>query len=245
MRIPLPPIHKGADAKAHPFPFQICFQTLEFLQGSILYVSFSDCATGEFIKLPGSMEKIEKLFVETLYSQESYDKAWEYLSKYQEIFQKSVFSNVLVSFCSHWDWYLRQLATFVTFSRKHITSPNLSKNEAKEFARIGHLPFLSQVELIQKSAGCTLELSQITKEQLQEMTLVRNLGLHNRWEVDEKYLLFSNREGLDVGDLRLVEVEELHRWHAALVRLILDLSSAVAIRYVNAPDFPEVVSVIR
>ena len=76
------------------------------------------------------------------------------------------------------------------------------------------------------------------------MTLVRNLGLHNRWEVDEKYLQFSSTKGLGVGDLRLVEVEELHHWHAALVRLILDLTSAVAIRYVDVPDFQEVVKAI-
>lgn len=195
MKIPLPPVSKGPDAKAHPFPFQICFQTLEFLQGSIFYVSFADCATGEFIKLPGGMEKIEKLLVESLDSHETYEQAWGYLIKYQEVFQQSVFSNVLVSLCSHWDWYLRQLATFVIFSRNYISSPDLSKNETKEFFRIGYLPFLSQVQLMQKAVGCTLELSQNTQGQLQEMTFVRNLGLHNRWEVDEKYIQFSSRKG--------------------------------------------------
>ena len=127
---------------------------------------------------------------------------------------------------------------FVTFSRKHIASPVLSNKETNEFLRIGHLPFLLQIDLVQKSTGCDLGISSINQEQLHEMTLLRNLGLHNRWEVDEKYMQLSKVGGLRIGDLRLVEVEELTRWHAALIRLILDITSAVAIRYVNAPDFP-------
>ncbi len=41
------------------------------------------------------------------------------------------------------------------------------------------------------------------------MSLVRNLGLHNRWEVDSPYLAKTDRQGFEPGELRTVDVGEL------------------------------------
>jgi len=238
LRIPLPKVTKGIDAKAHPYPIQIGFQTLEFLQGTIFYVSFSDVAAGEFVRTPGAMDRMEAIFLEKLHTKKTYDEAWEYLKKYQEIFKKAAFSNVLISLCSHWDWYLRQLSKFVEFGSAHVGGPVLSKSEMKDLSRIGHAPFLTQVELLEKATGCSFGVSQTEREHMDEMTLVRNLGLHNRWEVDEKYLQTSLTKGLAVGELRLIEVGELHVWHKDLVHLLSQTSLEIAARFAAAPDYP-------
>ena len=238
MRIPLPKVTKAADAKGHPYPIQIGYQTLEFLQGTLFYISFQDVAAGEFVRTPGAMDRMEAIFQEQLYNKQTYDEAWRYLKKYQEIFEKAAFSNVLISFCSHWDWYLRQLSKFIEFGNNHVGGPVLSNYERKELSRIGNSPFLRQVELLEKATGCLFGLSQNEREHLQEMSLVRNLGLHNRWEVDEKYLQHSKIQGLSIGELRLVGVDELYAWHADLMRLISQTSMKIAVRYVNAPDYP-------
>jgi hypothetical protein len=224
--------------KAHPFPFQIGVQTLEFLQGTIFYVSFADIATGEFVRTPGALEHVKALFLQRLYTEQTYDEAWDYLKKYQHIFKKATFSNVLISFCSHWDWYIRQLAAFVGFARNHVESPNLSKAETRDLARIGRISFVRQVESLEKAIGVPFEVSKEIQVQLKEMALVRNLGLHNRWEVDEKYLELTGTKGLALGDLRLVEVDELYDWHGGLMRLITETSKRIAVRYVNAPSYP-------
>jgi len=213
MRIPLPIVKKGPGALAHPFPFQICFQTQEFLQSTLFHVCFMDCAVGEMVRLPEGMDRIEALLVDNFYSKESYKQCWEYLVKYQAIFEKSVFSNVLISLCSNWDWYLRQLSRFVQFGREYVESPELNKDEKSQFSRIGNLPILKQLVLLDKATGVETNLHPEMRAQLQEMTLVRNLGLHNRWEVDEKYLEYSATGSLTVGDLRLIELKELHIWH--------------------------------
>jgi len=239
LKIPLPKVTNVGEPKAHPFPFQIGTQTLEFLQGTIFYVSFVDIAAGEFIRIPGAMEHMEARFLERLYNKETYDQAWEYLRKYQEIFVQTVYSNVLISFCSHWDWYIQRLSSFVEFARMYVSSPKLSKTEKKDFKRIGNIPFLFQIEILEKASGVMFSISQGIRDQLKEMTLVRNLGLHNRWEVDEKYLHLSDTKGLEIGDLRLIEIDELKCWHGGLISLITETAKCIAIRFVDAPDFPK------
>jgi hypothetical protein len=239
LRIPLPKVKKSADAKVHPYPFQIGLQTLEFLQGTIFYVSYQDVAAGEFIRTTGALDRMETVFLERLYTKKTYDEAWGYLKKYQEIFKNAAFSNVLISFCSHWDWYLLQLSKFIEFGSAHVGGcPVLSNNERKEFSRISRASFLRQVELLEKATGCSFGVSQVEREHMHEMTLVRNLGLHNRWEIDEKYLQISKTQGLAIGELRPVGVDELYAWHKDLIHLISQTSKGIAIRYVDAPDYP-------
>lgn len=238
MQIKLPKVAKAVNAKAHPFPFQIGTQTLEFLQGTVFYVSFTDVATGEFVRIPGALDKMKAIFLERLHTEETYDEAWEQLEKYQEIFKKAAFSNVLISLCSHWDWYLRKLSKFVELGRAHVASPELSASETKELARLGYAPFLRQVELLEKASGCSFDVSEAIRGQLHEMTLVRNLGLHNRWEVDERYLQISKTGGLAVGDLRLIGVDELYAWHRSLIHLISETSKEIALGFIDAPDYP-------
>lgn len=73
-----------------------------------------------------------------------------------------------------------------------------------------------------------------------EMSLVRNLGLHNRWEVDEVYLKNSSHSGaLVVGELRLVNASELLPWRSALSQLLMGIWSPIAQLYVGAPEYPE------
>jgi hypothetical protein len=75
-------------------------------------------------------------------------------------------------------------------------------------------------------------------ECVREMSLVRNIGLHNRWEVDEGYLKQTNSTGLwAVGDIRTVESTELLRWHQDLMNVINATWPPIAERYVDAPAF--------
>jgi hypothetical protein len=87
LRIPFPTVTTFTEAKAHPFPFQIGFQTLEFLQGTIFYVAFADIAAGEFVRTLGGMERIEALFLQRLYTKQTLDEAWGYI---KEIITKSL-----------------------------------------------------------------------------------------------------------------------------------------------------------
>ena len=213
-------------------------QTLEFLQASLFYASFTDVATGEFVRLPDGMKKLEGRFTEKLYSKATYDEAWGYLSKYFPVFERVPFQSVLIALISHWDWYLRKLVDFILFSRAHTGAPELSNAETRRLERCGRLPIMEQIDVVEFSSGVSLALAEEERTELKEMALVRNLGLHNRWEVDAPYLANTSRRNLESGDLRLVEVEELYQWHKLLIKLVNESASKVGVAFVAAPDFP-------
>jgi hypothetical protein len=232
LKIPLPKYIETDTKRTHAFPFLIGSQTLEFLQGSIFYASFSDMAAGEYVRIPGAMARIETRFLEEI-SRKDYDASWKCLEKYKMIFENMVFSNVLIMFCSHWDWYIRRLSDFIIFALNYAQNATIPK----DLSRIENLPILIQIETLEKACGLKFSISQDERSQLKEMTLVRNLGLHNRWEIDEKYLLNSDTKGFEIGDIRFVRINELRNWHQILISLISETSIRIAKLYYYVPEF--------
>ena len=189
------------------------------------------------MRLPDGMAKLEKQFTQKLYSKETYDQAWELLAKYRPVFERVPFQSVLISLNSHWDWYLRKLIDFILFARVNIGAAPLSNDDARRLERCGALPMLDQIEVVELSAGVQLTLTDEQRDELKEMALLRNLGLHNRWEVDARYLSNTRRQGLQLGELRLIDIDELYQWHRLLMSLVNDSASKVAVALVAAPDY--------
>jgi hypothetical protein len=236
-RIPLPAVSHTGQPQAHPFPIQVAYQTQEFLQGALFHAIFADIAAGEFVHLPNGVERIEQLMASKGLVSGTSDEAWLILRKYESIFGGVLFQSVLVSLCSHWDWYIRRLAEFVSFARRHVDAPALSKGEARDLERIDRLSFENQVRTIAIATGVDLELAVGELETLAEMALVRNLGLHNRWEVDDTYLAKTKTVGLVKGDLRAIASAELGRWHQFLILVLNRSALEVAKHYRAVPQF--------
>ncbi len=114
----------------------------------------------------------------------------------------------------------------------------LGKSEETRLARFSSLPIGEQLETIEIAAGIKLALNEEEKSELVEMTLVRNLGLHNRWEIDKRYLERTMKGGYQLGELRIIEVGELNRWHQAFINVINAVSTEVALVFVRANDYP-------
>jgi hypothetical protein len=235
--ISLPTIQQSVDAQAHPFPIQIAYQTQEFLQGALFHATFTDIAAGEFFQQPNGVEHIEKIMLSKGILPGTSDEAWRILLKYQSIFSGVVFQSVLVSLCSHWDWYIRRLAEFIRFARDHAGGPALSKDESRSLERADRLSLEDQVRTITAATGVDLRLSSDELEALGEMALVRNLGLHNRWEVDATYLTKTRTVGIAEGDLRTVTSVELLRWHQLLIHVLSRSSLEIAKLYRSAPEY--------
>lgn len=238
IRIQLPDMERGQEAKIHPYPFRIGIQTLEFMQGSLFFASLVDMASGAYIRQPDGMANIERAFLEKVDSPKTYDDAWKIIGKYQAVFEKVSFQSVLIAMNSHWDWYARKLIDFILFARKDLNQPMLGKSEKKWLARFSSLPMGEQLEAIEIAAGIKLTLTEEEKSELQEMTLVRNLGLHNRWEIDNRYLERTVKVGYQLGELRIIDVEELNRWHRTFINVIQAISLEVALVFVRANDYP-------
>lgn len=234
-RIPLPSVTSADPRRAHPFPLQIGYQTLEFLQGTLFYAAFADIAAGQQVQRPGGVDEVEKLMKDSGLESTTLDQGWNILQRYKTVFEGYRYQAGLIAMNSHWDWYIRRLAAFIRFSRSHLSLPPLSKDKESNLARADFLPMADQLCIIQVSTNVDLLLSDSDTAELSEMTLVRNIGLHNRWEIDEVYLRKTSRSGLSVGNLRFVTPDELQCWHSLLIKVINRSSAELAKVYCDVP----------
>lgn len=237
-KIPLPSVSKTPGAKAHSFPIQVSVQTQEFIQAVLFYAMFADIAAGKYVQLPNALDNIEQELIKEGLEKKLWDNGWSYLQRYQPIFNNTIFQNVLILMRSHWDWYIRQMGEFVSFARNHVSSPALDRNQEKDLARIGWKEIAQQLTILEKSCGIKFNLSSAILSDINEMSLVRNLGMHNRWEVDDYYLNKTSSSKWDLKDVRLIDIAELRSWSGSLSKLINETSLEIAIKYVHSPDFP-------
>ena len=238
IKIPLPRLSRKEDARAHSYPFQISLQTQEFLQASLFYATISEVSKSEFMSLPNARQTLESKLIAHSFSEETIAESWRYMDTYKDVLKGTLFQGVLISFNSHWDWYVRKLGDFVTFARNIVESPCLNPKQVSKLRRIGFVPITEQLSILELASGVTFKLGESDIDNLREMSLVRNLGLHNRWEVDEAYLRLSACRTYAKDEIRFIQEGELGDWHASLIRALSETSIALAIRYVDAPDFP-------
>jgi hypothetical protein len=236
--IPLPSVTRLPNASAHGFPAQIHIQTYEFMMGAMFYATVADEAAGGFIRLPNGLANLENNLRQNGMTKKEWDRGWQILEKHLPVFQNSVFQNVLVLVRSHWDWYIRQLGSFVAFARQHVPSPVLSNKQQNLFDDLDRREIEKQLSILEGACGLTFNLPGSTMVAVKEMSLVRNLGLHNRWEVDAFYLSKTPSSGWTKGEIRIVGIEELRTWVSSLTKLLDETSMPIARKYCSAPDYP-------
>ncbi len=241
IKIALPNITVDKNAKAHPYPFQIALQTKELIQGAIFYFHIADNSSGRYFQQQDATLILEKDFISHGGKKDAWEQGWELLKKYEEIFKITIYQNVLISINSYWDWYIRNLGSFVAYARTCIQSPVLIKREESNLNRISFLSINHQLALLEKACGVSFNISKSQTDALVEMSLVRNLALHNRWEVDKKYLENTpiRRQWID-GELRLFDIAELEHWHQCLLGALSRTHIPIAIRYLGAPPYPRI-----
>lgn len=208
--------------------------------GAMFYAAVADVASGEYIRLPNGLAELENKLRQDGTDKKEWDRGWNILEKYMPVFQNTVFQNVLVLVRSHWDWYIRQLRSFVVFARDHVSSPQLSNREQKLFDSVDRREIEKQLSIFEGACGVTFNIPGSSMAAVKEMSLVRNLGLHNRWEVDDFYLSKTLTSGWTIGEIRVVEIHELRHWVASLTQLLDETSIPIAKKYFSAPDYPDV-----
>ncbi|MCE8050011.1 hypothetical protein HOP61_01710 [Halomonas daqingensis] len=240
MRIPLPKTNQvSKERKAHPFPAQIGLQTLELMQASIFHSMVMDEAAGQRVRQERGVEEINGALLEAGLEKRLLDDGWAYLGKYKVLFERFVTQNVLIALRSQWDWYVRNLGRFIltALASECQEGEALSKSKENDLTKIGFKDIQTQLRILERCAGIAIDVPGFVREAIHEMSLVRNLGLHNRWEVDDFYIKNSRTEGWGVGEIRYFEVPELEEWHKALANLVNASWSPVAVRFKYAPDF--------
>lgn len=235
--IELPKVSEEWEGRAHHYPIQIGYQTQEFLQGSIFHAAYIDVAASQYTQMPGAFERIKSEFVDKDMDESTWQLSWSCLRKYEGVFREALYQNVLIAMKSHWDWYISKLGQFVAFAIKHSGGQGLDRDLSESLRRVAFREMSEQLRVLEQVSGLNFEIQDTTIGSLKEMALVRNLGIHNRWEVNGYYRKHSRNKSWSVGELRTITVQELEEWHSSLLEGINSTSVPIGERYVSAPAY--------
>ena len=237
MRIGLPKVQAVSSRPgAHSYPFQIGYQTLELMQASVFHATLFDEAAGQRVRQKNGVSEINGALQQMGLEPSIVDRGWKLLATYKPYFQDAVFRNVLISLRSHWDWFIGHNGLFILHGLAS-ESQGRSNNKVRKLKRIGFERIENQAKILETLCGIQLELGPKDIAELKELSLVRNLGLHNRWEIDSHYLEHSTTTDWEIGHIRTFDSKELRSWHKALIALVDQASTKIAVRFVNAPKF--------
>lgn len=235
--IGLPDIKAGPKADAHPYPFQIGYQTREFINGFIFYNVISDLSAAKQISTLEGIKAFINDVKKDFYSPQVIKDNLAILDKYIAIFSSIPFKNVLITLNSQWDWYVRKLAAFIEFCRSSTNADTLPKEIQKKLKMIGFLSILEQLSTLEAATGICFNISESNRTNLHSMSLLRNIGIHNRWEVDEKYIELSNEKHWQIGEIRTFNQHDLSKWDLSIQEVIQVITKEVAVKYKDAPAY--------
>ncbi len=239
-RIPLPPFHAEPGASGHPFPHQIACQAHEFIQAALFYAAFMDAAVGEMESRAGEFKAVEKRMGLSVGEAR---REWALVQKYRANFGSVVFQSVIITLCSHWDWYVRKLSGFMLTSAMSVGPASMNKETRETLKKPDRKTIRTQLDTICNVLGASLQLDNSDVDALDEMWRVRNLGLHNRWEVDRKYQARAGNRSPALGELRVVDISELSHWRAVLTKVIRLTANGCSKFFHGAPAYvPELSS---
>jgi hypothetical protein len=237
-RIHLPPYQRKPGSPVHPFPYQVSMRALELLQAATFYPVFMDSAFGLYRDSTSDvMNQLRKAFIATGMSQADWELNTDCLVKYIEFLPSPLMQSAVVVGLSQWDWYVGKLGKFIKFARQHGPKPIMKDAMERNLPLISLRSFSEQVQILNEASGNTLHISDPCIDNLSEMILVRNLGVHCNWEVTAHYLKSTKTTDWSLGEVREVSMDELEVWRSALYSIISDTSRHFATMYSKAPDF--------
>jgi len=226
----------ASSPQKHLYPLKIALRAKRLIQGSLFYDVFVDTATGQYVRTVPNAERTIKDFLinNTGWSEKIYETSWGCFEDYLKEFQNPIHQHAVYSIVSHWDWFISNLGKFIDFAERSI-SPE--KQTDKDLLKLNFKPFTKQIEIIKNETGILLNIENNTLDLIEEMDLVRNLGMHNEWEVDGTYLKKTKKSCLKSGDKRVFEIPEITKWHSAYLQLIDALAYEIAVRYAQVPKY--------
>jgi len=213
-------------------------RALELLQGATFYPAFVDAIAGLYHdNNQDMMEQLRKVFIASGMTEDDWEISNKCLTKYMQYFPNPVIQAAVVEGLSHWDWYVEKLGRFIEFARQNGPKPIMSKTMERKLPSISLHSFSDQMHVLEEASGNTLQISDSCINDVNEMVLVRNLGVHCQWEVTAHYLKSTKTIGWSLGDVREVNPSELELWRAALYNIISGTCRHFAQMYALVPDF--------
>ncbi|TGL19768.1 hypothetical protein EHQ47_16865 [Leptospira bourretii] len=218
--------------KIYTYPFQIGLQTLEIVNANLFYIIFTDTAASLQVKKENGIQEIYNKMKLDGASDKNIEKGMEYFKEYEIILKSSVYMRFLTEMVAQWEFYLSEMQKFMQLNINLINPEILNNTLKKQFDRLTKLEILKQIDTITIIVDNKLKINESDKELLSEMFLLRNLGQHNRWECDEKYLHLSKQgKKWELGHLRMIKQEEVTEMYRAFSSTIRTITEALSLKF--------------
>ena len=226
----------ASNPQKHLYPLKIALRAQRLIQGSLFYDIFVDTATGQYVRIVPNAERTIKSFLinSAGWSEETYETSWACFEDLLNEFQSPIHQHAVYSIISHWDWFISNLGRFIDFAEKSLTP---EKQTDKDLLKLNFKPVTKQIEIVKNETGISFAIDGNTLDLVVEMDLVRNLGMHNEWEVDDTYLKKTKTSRFKPGDKRVFDIQEITKWHSAFLQLIGTLASEIAVHYSQVPKY--------
>ena len=210
----------------HPYPIQIGNQTIEFIRATWFNIFLTDAMAELYT------ESNPKRWKENVFSRmqgqgieaSAILPGWDSLKNNMEFFRHTNVHSAVIALCSQWDWFVRNLSTFIIEYKKYSQNPSSDSGLKSN----GMKPILEQIKTIEKSLSIVFLINPADKAILKLTSDTRNIGIHNRWEVDARYLQ-SDSDKWKIGEIRIINSDELKNWGEAFNRCIEVIAHDVAV----------------
>jgi len=233
VKIPLPDIsNQHGLNNLHPYPIQIANQTVEFIRATWFNIFLTDAMAELYTDSNPERWKddVFSRLKEKGIEESAIQPGWDSLINYMEFFRHANVHSAVIALCSHWDWFIRNLGDFII---EFMASKNSSSNS--NLKNIGMRFILEQIKTIETSLSIKFTIDEADKDILKLASQTRNIGIHNRWEVDDRYLQ-SNSDKWKLGEIRIINSDELKNWGEAFIRCIDEIAYKVALTTKQYPE---------
>lgn len=238
MRYPTPYVETIKPGLAHSFPFMVGYQTLEILQTSLFFIIVQDVAAGYAFKLPNGVQSIQDEMAKIGYSNDLINEGWGLVEKYNTIVNNTTYQNNIVNSVAQWDWFIKMLGRFIKFGRSELGLNKLDSDSEKHLSNLHKGTINQQLRTLNKALLNKIDYPSEKIEILNELFLIRNLGLHNRWACDEDYLIKSKHSSKwEKDQIRIIGIAELELMNKELRNLVRILTNAIAVEFKSVPEY--------
>jgi hypothetical protein len=154
-------------------------RAIELLQGATFYPAFLDSVAGLYRDSnKDMMEQLRQLFIAGGMTQDNWEISVNCLTKYMQYLPSPVMQAAVIEGLSHWDWYVGKLGRFIEFARQHGPKPVMSSAMERKLRSFSLHSFTDQIHVLEEASGNAFKIADSCINDVNEMVLVRNLGIH-------------------------------------------------------------------
>jgi hypothetical protein len=218
------------NGQMHPFPKNLEITIRKRIQGIFTYLVITDHASYlHFANNPDGYQQLIDRLKSVGFSNGIDDESWNDFKlilneKPHPLNQQVVFN---IEFA--WDRFLNEIGRFIVVANKEIGITYSSKDE-RTIKRFHLAPFKEIVDCLNRNMGPTLIHDQEI-DSVNELSLLRNLGVHNDWIIDEEYCTKTKNQNLIIGEIRDVTIEEVIPLYSDLLSSMSKIASLVSFQY--------------